>query len=90
MENFKDFKSIIENNHSRIETLFDAVIAIAMTMTALEISVSGFETLICRHYSCYWKRLQCTLSVSLHSLVFGELIQFYTHHSRHSEVWGIS
>lgn len=44
MDNIKDFKSIIENNHRRIETLFDAVIAIAMTMMALEISVTGFET----------------------------------------------
>nr|WP_320025285.1 TMEM175 family protein [uncultured Acetobacterium sp.] len=42
--NFNDFKSTTESNHKRITTLFDAIIAIAMTMMALEISVTGFQT----------------------------------------------
>lgn len=42
--NFNDFKLITENNHKRITTLFDAIIAIAMTMMALAISVTGYQT----------------------------------------------
>ncbi|MDD3220356.1 MAG: TMEM175 family protein [Lachnospiraceae bacterium] len=41
----KNEKTITESNHKRIAALFDAVIAIAMTMMALEISSSGLSAL---------------------------------------------
>lgn len=43
MSEFKDFKTITENAHKRIECFFDAVIAIAITMMALEISLPDFS-----------------------------------------------
>lgn len=42
--NPKKYKTITEYNHKRVETLFDGVIAIAMTMMALEISPPDFPT----------------------------------------------